>query len=353
MTDEVKRMNDGAIDRSSQLLEAAETAAESLLDAALARQRQCWMHGKRIPVAERLRANPALAANGAFAAELIYDEFVLREKAGESPRWDVYLEEFPQYAEQLSALRLAEMIVGDEFELPKANGTQFGDYELVEEIGRGGMGIVYRAIQKPLGRHVAVKLLRSSEFADSRELDRFKTEMLAASQLNHANIVHLYNVGETAGRPFIAFELIEGPSLAKRIAGTPLPPQVAAAIVATVARAIHYAHERGIVHRDLKPANVLLCGSSGQSLPKVTDFGASKEVFEAESQQLSQIIGTPSYMAPEQLDVKSGMVSKCTDVYGLGAILYECLTGVPPFRGNSAGEILRQVAEEAPVAQDC
>src|SRR5580704_4672979 len=238
--------------------ETVELSANDLLEASLVEQRRDWLTGRRVSAAEHLRVKPTLRSDPACAAELIYHEFLLRREVGESPEWDHYLQQFPQFTEQLKALRLADELTGDPIATPDQEGSRIGDYEILEQIGSGGIGVVYRAIQKPLGRTVAVKLLRGGEFADPAELDRFMNEALTVSQLNHPNIVHIYNIGATPVRPFISFEFVDGSSLANRINGTPLPAQLAASIVEIVSRAIQYANDHGIVHRDLKPANVLL-----------------------------------------------------------------------------------------------
>ncbi len=191
------------------------------------------------------------------------------------------------------------------------DGRRFGEYELVEELGRGGSGIVYRAMQLSLCRVVAVKMLRGGEFSDADDLARFLQEAKIAAGLKHPNIVDVYNTGVVRGQPFIVFEFVDGPSLARRIDGTPLPNELAARIVASVARAIAEAHERGIVHRDLKPSNVLLAGPDDQVTAKITDFGASKRVDDEVSKHPTKVVGTPSYMAPEQVN---GNVGVHTDV---------------------------------------
>ncbi len=284
------------------------------------------------------------------AAERIYDDLLGRQAAGEQPDWDYWFAQFPQYAEQLQAIRLADLLLENTIVPQMPKGVQIGEYELGDPIGRGGMGVVYKAYQKALDRTVAVKLLRNGGLADSTELDRLKVEMAAASRLNHPNIVHVYGVGTARDQPYLVFEFVDGPSLAARIAGKPLSARMSAEIVAAVADAIQFANDRGIVHRDLKPANVLLSGPEGQSIPKVTDFGASKEIKGSTAQHVSQVIGTPAYMAPEQLAGKMRRVTNRTDVYGLGTILYECITGVPPFRGEDIAETFRQVILEPPVA---
>src|SRR6516165_11189103 len=174
--------------------------------------------------------------------------------------------------------------------------------------------------------------------ADPAERARFKTEAEAVARLQHPNIVQIHEIGEAAGLPFFALEFVEGGSLAKRLAGQVLPPRDAARLVAALAEAMHLAHSRNLVHRDLKPANVLLAGETdtpvGQCQPKVTDFGLVRQLDADAGQTFEGVVmGTPSYLAPEQAEGRSKYVGPVADVYGLGAILYECLTGKPPFRG--------------------
>jgi WD40 repeat protein len=227
-------------------------------------------------------------------------------------------------------------------------------YEVLCELGRGGMGVVYKARQVALNRVVALKMIRGGAGAGADQLERFRAEALAAARLRHPNIVQVYEVGEHDGLPFIALEFVEGGSLAARLAKGPRPPAEAAALVALLARAMHEAHAKGVVHRDLKPANVLLDSSgsatSGVEIPKVADFGLARLLDEAGQTYTGQILGTPSYMAPEQAAGLTKEVGPLTDVYALGAILYECLTGRPPFRGADAHDTLRQVRTQEPVA---
>src|SRR5262249_10808444 len=191
-------------------------------------------------------------------------------------------------------------------------------YEILEELGRGGMGVVYKARQVSLRRLVALKMIRSGAHAGPQELERFRAEAEAAARLRHPNIVQIYEVGEQSGLPFFSLEYVEGGSLARRLAGTPLPAREAAALVEVLARAVHAAHGRGIAHRDLKPANVLLDWRSeetphrdpaienrtaavAKAVPKITDFGLAKRLDEDSGQTRSgAVLGTPSYMAPEQ-----------------------------------------------------
>jgi WD40 repeat protein len=220
-------------------------------------------------------------------------------------------------------------------------------YEVLGELGRGGMGVVYKAWQVGLKRPVALKVIRASLYAGPQEVSRFRAEAIKLARAEHPNIVHVYEVGEHAGCPFFAMEFLEGGSLADTLAGTPLPPPQAAELVGTLARAVHASHQRGIIHRDLKPANVLL---TPDGVPKVSDFGLSKGLdAEVGVTTSGAVIGTPSYMAPEQAAGKSREVGPAADVYALGAILYELLTGRPPFRAATPMDTLLQVISDEPV----
>jgi hypothetical protein len=219
-------------------------------------------------------------------------------------------------------------------------------YVILEELGRGGMGVVYQARQVGLNRVVALKMILSGEYAGAGELRRFQAEAEAIARLKHPNIVQIYEVGEHNGLPYFSLEYCPGGSLDKKLHGTPLPAAEAAVLVEVLARAMQAAHEKGIVHRDLKPANVLL-GEAGE--PKVTDFGLAKKLEEAGQTHTGAVMGTPSYMAPEQAQGQNRAVGPAADVYALGAILYECLTGRPPFKAATAMDTLLQVLGEQPV----
>jgi serine/threonine-protein kinase len=207
------------------------------------------------------------------------------------------------------------------------------------------MGVVYEARQVALGRPVAVKMILSGAHAGGDERARFKTEAEAVARLQHPNIVQIFEVGEHEGRPFFSLEFCPGGSLEAKLKGTPLPAREAAALVEKLASAIHSAHGQGVVHRDLKPANVLL---AAEGTPKLTDFGLARKLDEATRTQTGAVMGTPSYMAPEQARGEKG-VGPPADVYALGAVLYECLTGRPPFRAATSLDTLVQVRTEEPV----
>ncbi len=224
----------------------------------------------------------------------------------------------------------------------------FGDYELLEEIARGGMGVVYRARQVSLNRIVAVKVLLSGLLASPEFVQRFRAEAAAAASLQHPNIVAIHEVGFREGQHFFAMDFVLGSSLAELTRDRPLPGRRAAGYVKTVAGAIDYAHGRGILHRDLKPANVLI---DENDQPRVTDFGLAKDLHKQTDLTLSgQVLGSPSYMSPEQAGAWRGKVGVRSDVYSLGAILYHLLTGRPPFAADTVAKTLHQVQNDEPPA---
>jgi len=217
--------------------------------------------------------------------------------------------------------------------------ADFGDYELLEEIGRGGQGVVYRAHQKSLNRTVALKVIGLGSWATEAHLKRFRREAEAAASLNHPCIVPIYEVGERDGACYFSMGLVEGEQLDAIVKDEPMPVRRAAEFIAKLARTVHYAHEHGILHRDIKPGNVLL---DPKGEPHLTDFGLARLV-EAESTVTGtlEVLGTPSYMAPEQAAGETKKLGKATDVYGLGAVLYQLLTGQPPFAGGTTYETIK------------
>ncbi len=289
----------------------------------------------------------------------LLDAFLAQLQAGERPSRELLLAEHPELASALDCLEALEVLAppvekdptladcgadttpGFE-ELPR----DFGPYVLLREIGRGGMGVVYEAQQKGLDRAVAVKMILAGNLASPEAVRRFQAEARAAARLRHSNIVHIHDVGQLHGQDYFAMEYIDGQSLAQRIAQRPVEPREAVRLTAMVARAVEHLHRQGIVHRDLKPSNILL---DSDDQPYVTDFGLAK-VFTGGSDMTATgvIAGTPSYMAPEQASGHRASIGPATDVYSLGAILYELLTGMPPFRAETPLDTLMEVLSNDP-----
>jgi len=288
---------------------------------------------------------------------------------GETPRVDTIAREHPELADELRELWLTAQIADDlagtaetdvTMEYPPASPAAsplapfsgaplatVGDCDLLEELGRGGMGVVYRAWQSGLGRIVALKVLLNASTASAIEVARFRAEATSAAQLDHPHIVPVYGVGDHDGRPYFIMRLIEGQSLARYLADGPIAARESARLLAPIARAVDYAHRRGVLHRDLKPSNILI---DREGTPHVADFGLAKRVG-ADTGLTSPggIVGTPGYMAPEQVGGGRGPIGPASDVYGLGAILYQMLTGRPPFQAATALDTVFLVLEQDPV----
>ncbi len=232
---------------------------------------------------------------------------------------------------------------------------QVEGFEVLGVMGRGGSGVVYKARQVKLDRLVALKMLTAGAHASRRAIKRFREESMTIARLRHPQVVALYDLGEHQGVPYLCLELVEGGSLAQRLGGQPVPPPEAARITSALARVVQEAHDRGIIHRDLKPANVLVAGPRDEPLDparlKLTDFGLARRLDQdspAHASLSGMVLGTPSYMAPEQARNRAMTVGPAIDVYGLGAIFYELLTGRPPFRGDSPIETVFQVVGQRP-----
>jgi WD40 repeat protein len=355
------------------LAATGELPAARLADVLAVDQRERWQRGERVPVSNYLEQYPVLQEDAECALLLVYGEFLLREELGEAPALEEYRQRFPQYASRLEQqIRLHRALASSSSRLdsssqrtglagphqppteaPPGSAWRVGvwpkvpGYAILGELGRGGMGVVFRAWQTSLNRLVALKVLLPGPCAGHDQLARFRVEAEAVGRMQHPNIVHVYEVGQQDGGPFLTMEFMAGGNLAQKLAGTPLPPRLAAELLETVARAAHYAHQQGILHRDLKPANILL---TPEGVPKITDFGLAKDLdFESGQTGTGAILGTPSYMAPEQATGHTRDISPATDIYALGAVLYELLTGRPPFQGATPLETLEQVRKQEPV----
>jgi tetratricopeptide (TPR) repeat protein len=350
---------------TSEDLHHLETAVEEFESA--------WERGQRPDLDGFLPVDGAL--RHALAVELALADLEYRRRSGEAAGADEYLNRFPEIRAVSGAeteLRSAE----DRWNtLPlvvdvgaKDNRPAIPGYEFLGELGRGGMGVVYKARQIAADRIVALKMIRTDGPAEPDLLARFRTEAEAAAQLQHPNIVQIFEVGAAGHRPFFAMEYVEGGTLADRLAAGPLPPAEVADLLLSLARAVAAAHARGVLHRDLKPANVLLQTENGgrstedkhsdsvlrppsSVLPKITDFGLAKRLDrDSDQTKTGAVLGTPSFMAPEQAAGPSRELTPAVDVYALGATLYACLTGRPPFQAATVLETIEQVKSKEPVS---
>ena len=284
---------------------------------------------------------------------------------GRTVHWAEVSSQHPDLVDELrelvGAAQLAQALgrppsgatLGFATQIASAAPTGFADYEDLTEIGRGGMGVVYRAHQRSLNRDVALKMMVRGVFASPDDLRRFRTEAESAAKLTHPHIVSVYEVGEQAGLPYFSMQLIDGETLAERISRNPLPPREAAALLIPVCRAIAYAHRSGVLHRDMKPSNILVDQSNH---PYVSDFGLARIVQKAQGlpplgvalTQSGAILGTPGYMAPEQAVGDPRQIGPATDIYSLGAVLFAMLTGRPPFQCASPADAVIMALEHEP-----
>ncbi len=339
----------------------------STVNGLLDQQKQAWAKGMRPSVEELLRETFFADAPEIFL-DLLYNEIVVREELGELPTKDEYLQRYPHLGEDLklhfevhSALREQVLLntrhLDDEesqidLESSPDQALPDGkDYELIAPLGQGGMGIVYKARHRRLNRFVALKMFQPGRLPSPRELLRFQAEAEAIARLQHPNIVQIFEIGQANGLPFLALELAEQGTLADKLQHLPLASRTAAELLEVLARAIHHAHEQHIVHRDLKPANVLF---TRDGTPKITDFGLAKFLEEDEGSprdatRTGEPIGTPRYMAPEQAAGRTDQIGPATDVFALGTLLYECLTGQVPFVAASVLETMDKILQENPL----
>jgi serine/threonine protein kinase len=335
--------------------------------------------GESARVEEYVDRYSELTDNPAAMLELIAAEHELRQDGEPDLTLGEYFERFPQFRDELP-VRIARVTANGRGAPRRSTDQraealpQVAGYEVTGLLGRGGMGVVYQARQLGLDRTVALKMVLTGFQAGPKDLSRFRAEAAVLARLQHPNIVQIYDVGESAGRPYFVLEYVSGGSLARYLRGTPQPARPAARLVETLARAVHAAHASGVIHRDLKPANILLRdereGADGESraplslaprlaslVPKIADFGLAKcTSIDGSVEDLrgatvtGDLVGTPNYMAPEQAMVPRQPVGPAADVYALGAILYELLTGRPPFTGETPLATVLQVLDNEPVS---
>jgi serine/threonine protein kinase/tetratricopeptide (TPR) repeat protein len=329
-----------------------------VLERTIERFEAAWERGEHPSLDAHLPADGDL--RNALTVELALADLEYRLRAGEPARAADYLDRYPEI--RAAAGAATELLAAEERWRHSisitSSATQFAipGYDLLDELGRGGMGVVHRARQIAADRIVALKMIRTDAVADPELVARFRTEVEAAARLQHPHIVQIFEVGEHDGRPFFAMEFVTGGSLADRLPAGPLPPTDAAKLMLPLVGAIAAAHARGVIHRDLKPANILLASSNDTTpltelIPKIADFGLAKRLDQASDQtRTGAVIGTPSYMAPEQADGPARELTAAVDIYSLGATLYACLTGRPPFQAATVFETIEQVRTYDPVA---
>lgn len=322
-------------------------------------QRYRWQRGERVSAETYLQKHCEISHDAETAVDLIFNEYLVREQCGDQPDVAEFLRRFPEHGDVLRAqIELHQAVLAEPATRTGDHGVDFRPlslpevpgYEVLEEIGHGGMGIVYRARQLRPQRLVALKMLLSPAHASPERRQRFLAEADAIAGLQHPNIVQVHAVGENGGVPYLVLEYVSGGNLARKLDRRPLHARPAAELIEALAGAVHYAHQSGVVHRDLKPANILLASRSGPSasdLPKISDFGLAKQEGPGMT-LLGDLLGTPSYMAPEQTRGDGSAVGPAADIYALGVILYEALTGRVPFLAASVLETLEQVRNSDP-----
>jgi WD40 repeat protein/tRNA A-37 threonylcarbamoyl transferase component Bud32 len=356
-----------------------ELPAAELVPLVHADQRLRWQFGDRVGLEAYLQYLPKVRDDPAFVLDLLFREAALREEQGQAAALDELVQRFPQYGPQISvqyAQQHTLVVSGTKQngETVDPNSTQqFLDpgstaafqrvvaapvnaavpgYEILSELGRGGMGVVYKARHLALNRLVALKMILSGSHASAEELARFRNEAEAVARVQHPNLVQIYEVGEHEGRPYFALEYVDGGPLDQWMRETHPDGRAAARMVEILARAVHAVHQHGLIHRDLKPGNILLTGSG---VPKITDFGLAKRLASPGRQSggdltaTGSILGTPAYMAPEQASGRVKEIGPATDVYALGTMLYEMLAGRPPFQASSGLDLVLMVTRDEPM----
>lgn len=403
-----KLWSHGAAPSVEQLLQLCEAMpTPKLTELLLLDQSMRWNAKQKFTAEQYFEFFPDLVNHPEYAMDVVYSEFLLRERLGLHPDINEYITRFPQYADELQSQEAFHRamdfnpLVGDsavrgladsseaDFDFTTLAVPEVPGYEILHELGRGGIGIVYKARHIQLNRLVALKMLLAGNFASASLLRRFLVEAEATARLQHPNIVQIYEVGQCEGRPFLALEFVNSGTLSDWTGGRLQAPREAASIILSLAKAVHFAHEQGVVHRDLKPSNVLMQrlnspiasetdygnsrrkavieGSSARNITqskssfeqdfqlKIVDFGLAKVMAggsdaEKIAATLSgDVLGTAAYMSPEQARGDSAKLTASTDVYSLGAMLYELLTGRPPFVGVQPMEVLVQVINDEPV----
>ena len=334
-----------------------DPTAEELLDVIEIDRAERWRRHERVTSERYLRDFPTIGTDAESALVVIYGEYYLRKELGEEPSLPEYLARFPQYEQRLRDQVMWHEAIELDAGLSLAKVPEIPGLAIAELLGRGGMSSVYRAVDTATGSEVAVKLLDRDTLHHPLRVARFRREVNSLMRLRHPHIVTAVHTDEFHGLPYLVMEYCSGGSLAGHLRGRPLTPGRTAGTLRAVAAAVAYAHGQGVIHRDLKPGNILLAlsakrvGDTPSAVPKVSDFGLAKCQVDvgANLTATRETLGTPCYMAPE-LTTGARDADERTDVYGLGAVLYELLTGRPPFVGTIPLEVIRMVREEKPVA---